>query len=230
MDLLHLFKVSKKEVSCVVNSMSSFLQVFSSRGTKTETLRIAREHALTMLCWSDNVSYRDLCKELNLSYATYRPLLEKAKIRSIALKKYELKGEKGQSKGAKKGVKKGTKNGAKKDRNSSAIILSRPQFYRERNKRKDATDARVIEHARNFFFSISTPISSKAKHGKKRMDVVTKDAYKKWLMQVKMPVVSGGLNMPSTFSIALSTFLKARPSDVLTLGRDYGLVGSDCNM
>ena len=53
------------------------------------------------------------------------------------------------------------------------------------------------------------------------MDMKLKDAYAKWMSQVRMPIQNGGLNKPSDFVLSYSAFLKAKPTNVKCMTREY---------
>ena len=98
-----------------------------------------------------------------------------------------------------------------------------PQFYAARNQRKDAVNKDVLDHITKFYYSISSDIAhnKRRKKEQKRMDMTLKDAYAKWISQVRMPIQNGGLNKPSNFVLSYSVFLKAKPTNVKCMTREY---------
>ena len=58
-------------------------------------------------------------------------------------------------------------------------------------------------------------------NGKKRMDMSIKEAYTKWLEQIKMPIANDGMNKPSGFHVSLSVFIKCKPKEIMCMGREF---------
>jgi len=238
-DAMKEFQIAKSDISTILKALRAYMKIFSKRGTQSENNRKAKDTLLTMLCWDEPTDYRTMCKELDLQSSTYTLLFDKANVRAAACKLYLQEKEKfNQTKKTQKKNKK-TKNKTAKETTSSSFsaaassaaasstathaVLSQPppEYFSARNKRKDATDIAVTNHARAFFHSISSRITSKAVNGKKRMDMSIKEAYTKWLEQIKMPIANDGMNKPSGFHVSLSVFIKCKPKEIMCMGREF---------
>ena len=234
-DLVHAFKVPKQHISHVVDALNAFFKTFKGKGRKNDTLRKAKEYILTMLCWKDgeDVSYREICKELNLNYQMYKPLFEKAKERTKMLKSYFKKIKKksmalkieqeknsGNTNGHENGKGKGKGKKRKRKNVKTDTTATHPMFYSGYKKRKDSTDSQVLKHASKFYYECSKSISTNAINGRRRMDMIVVEAYTKWLRKIKLPIINGGLNKSPEFKVSLAIFKKARPTDVLVCGRE----------
>jgi hypothetical protein len=245
-DAMKEFQIAKSDISTILKALRAYMKIFSKRGTQSENNRKAKDTLLTMLCWDEPTDYRTMCKELDLQFSTYTLLFDKAKVRAEACKLYLQEKEKFNQtkKNPKKNKKTKNKNKTANETTSSSssasssstaassaaasstathAVLSQPppEYFSARNKRKDATDIAVTNHARAFFHSISSRITSKAVNGKKRMDMSIKEAYTKWLEQIKMPVANDGMNKPSGFHVSLSVFIKCKPKEIMCMGREF---------
>jgi hypothetical protein len=223
--LIKKYSIPMKSLSNVVQSLNTYFNQFKGRGSKDQHHKQAVDTIMTALMWDDDAIYKYIRKELNLAGGTYGAY-DRAKERASALQEYneKLKILKEQNK-IKKQEKKKKKTSASTSSSSSSLSISLPseppKYYAIRNRRKDATEVAVIEHAIEFYKQVSVPLTAGASAGRRRMDMGLKEAYDRWIEKLKMSVDLGGLNKSDTFHVSYSVFMRAKPSYILTMEREY---------